>query len=79
MMTEWRRARKRPVVVEYREPSVEDSQGFLKGVAEKLETGHGVAYAVKGEDFVIRDEVGEYPIRKDVFYKNYKVLEDEAT
>jgi hypothetical protein len=71
-MTEWKKARKKPVVVEFRE---------VEGDEEQIETleseGHeGVLTARAGQDFIIRGVNGEiYPIKKDIFYKTYDVIE----
>ena len=75
-MTEWKKARQKPVIVEFREPDVKNSEGVLKGVAEKIDMGTGTGYAEKGKDFVIRGTKGElYPIKKAIFYETHEVVE----
>ena len=78
-MVEWRGARKRPVMIEYRE--VEPVVSFfdtrtgsvVKG--EIIETREGTLYARCGLDFIIKgthDEV--YPIEKVIFFETFDVL-----
>jgi len=63
---EWKKARKKPVVVEFRE---------VKGKREKIKTKEGVLVAVKGRDYVIRGVEGEiYPIAKEIFEQTYDVV-----
>lgn len=58
----WNKARKKPVVIEYREPNGR----------EQIETREGTLYAVEGEDYVIRGVEGEvYPIAKEIFEETY--------
>ena len=66
----WKKAQKRPVVVEYREVS---------GEKEVIKTREGKLTAYKGKDFIIRGIEGEvYPISKEIFFKSYDILgEDE--
>ncbi len=85
--TVWRKARKKPVIVEFRE---------VKGEVEKIETREGVLYAFPEVDFIIRGVDGEgvlyafpevdfiirgvdgeiYPIKKEIFFKTYEVIEE---
>lgn len=59
----WRKARKKPVVVEFRE---------VKGDKEKLETPEGEYTAYSNKDFVVRGVDGEvYPCKKNIFRKTY--------
>ena len=88
-MTEnvWRKARKKPVVVEFREvipnPShiIENPLSIgeaMSNICETIETLEGTLIAFKNNDFIIRGVEGEiYPIKKDIFYKTYDVIEDE--
>jgi len=65
-MAEWRKARKRPVVVEFRE---------VTGAREIIETREGKLTAIRGHDFIIRGVEGEeYPITKRTFRRTYNVL-----
>ena len=66
----WRKARKKPVVVEFREV-----EGKFETI--KVKTREGTLTAVKGRDYVIRGVEGElYPISKEIFEKTYEVIED---
>jgi len=68
-MSKWRKARKKPVVVEFRE---------VETPREWIPTREGNLYAYYPEDFIIRGVEGEmYPIKKKIFYKTYDVIEDE--
>jgi len=61
----WFKARKKPVIVEYR----------FVNEKEEIQTREGVLYAYPGEDFIIRGVDGEiYPIKKDVFFRTYEVI-----
>jgi len=63
----WRRARKKPIIVEFREPISE---------IEEVRTREGILVAKKGEDFIIKGIEGElYPIKKKIFYKTYEVID----
>jgi len=65
----WRKARKKPVVVEFREPMFE---------VEKIHTREGTLIARRGKDYVIKGIKGElYPISKEIFYETYEIIEDE--
>ena len=65
----WRKARKKPVIIEFREPIFE---------VEKIHTREGTLIAKKGEDHMIRGVKGElYPISKEIFNETYEVIEDE--
>jgi len=67
-MVEWRKCRKKPIVVEFRE---------VQGEKEEIETREGTLTAYRGKDFIIRGLRGEvYPIGKDIFAKSYDVLEE---
>jgi len=77
----WRKARKKPVIVEFRE--VEPKECFVNIetrqclFGEKIETEEGTLYAICERDFIIRGIEGEiYPIKKEIFYKTYEVIED---
>lgn len=79
-MVEWRKARKKPVVVEFRE--VEPKETLIAGFpireckGERFATREGVLSAYVGEDYIIRGVEGEiYPIKKAIFHKTYEVLE----
>ncbi len=61
----WRKARKKPIIVEYAEldkPCV-------------IQTLEGRLYAHPKDEFIIRGIKGEfYPIRKDIFYETYNII-----
>ena len=62
----WRKARKKPVVVEFREVTTK----------EAIETREGMLFAYPDEDYIIRGVDGEtYPIKITIFNKTYEVLE----
>jgi hypothetical protein len=91
-MTEWKKARKKPIVVKFREmvpnfPSclLQNTDAFLRNLftyrnessldCERVVTKNGVVLALT-DDFIIRGVEGEvYPIKKDIFYKTYEVVE----
>lgn len=65
-MTEWKKCRKKPVVVEFREPHSRE---------ERIYTREGVLSAFKKKDYVIKGVEGEiYPINKKIFKKTYEVI-----
>ncbi len=69
-MTEWKKARKKPVVIEFRE---------VVGEREIIETREGKLTAIRGRDFIIRGVEGEeYPITKRTFRRTYDVLGEEG-
>ena len=79
-MTVWRRARKKPVVVEFRE--VEHKIPVASNLVvndvwgEEIHTREGVLVGVCGKDYIIRGVDGElYPIKKSIFEKTYEVVE----
>jgi hypothetical protein len=76
-MTEWRKCRKKPVTVEFREPKP-DVKVIIEGSqanAEIICTLEGTLYAIQGKDYVIRGIIGElYPIRKTIFEETYEVI-----
>lgn len=79
----WKRARKKPVVVKFREvePNHEIEygsykDGYKKKPVERIETLEGALLAFPGKHFVIRGVRGEiYPIEKEIFYETYEVIE----
>lgn len=73
----WKKARKRPLLIEFREPIPSDkvmAEIVTGHKAEMIETLGGAIFAVPGRDFVIKGVAGElYPIRRDIFAKTYQV------
>lgn len=66
--TLWKKARKKPVVISYRE---------VIGEREEIKTREGVLYAYAGKDFIIRGVEGEvYPCAKTIFEKTHKPVKD---
>jgi hypothetical protein len=60
---EWKKAQKKPIVVEYR---------FVRGHQEDITTKEGTLTATRGIDYIIRGVEGElYPIKIDIFEKTY--------
>jgi len=64
--SEWRKARKKPVVIEFRE---------VRGGMETIQTREGVLEAVWKRHYIIRGVEGElYPIERGVFEQTYEIL-----
>ena len=74
----WKIARKKPITIEFREVKYHVFIEELQVMGEKISTLEGVLYAVPEDDFIIRGVQGEiYPIKKDIFYKTYDVIDNE--
>jgi hypothetical protein len=68
MVEVWRKARKKAVVVEFRE---------VAGEVEIIHTLEGDLEAHREKSFIIRGVNGEcYPIDKEIFAKTYEVVEE---
>jgi len=81
MVDVWRKARKKPVIVEFREvnPEVDlfDSEDKVWRKGEIIRTLEGELRAFTDKHFIIRGVNGElYPIEKEIFFKTYEILED---
>ena len=64
----WKIARKKPVIIMFREPI---------GKKELIHTLEGEEWAIRGKHFVIYGVKGElYPIDKKIFAETYEVLTD---
>lgn len=64
--TDWKLCEKKPIVVKFRE---------VRGEKEVIKTREGELVAYKNQDFIIEGVDFEiYPIKKEIFYKTYKVL-----
>jgi len=80
----WRKARKKPVVVEFRETEAKTliRRKMPEGTevwGEIIETLEGNHEAHVGKDFIIKGVKGEtYPIKKDIFFETYEVIEQEG-
>lgn len=72
MNVEWGIATKKPIQVKFRKPKPLHDGPI--GPYEVLSTGHGTAFAFIGKDYVIEDELGEYPINIEMFKKTYDVV-----
>ena len=73
----WRKARKKPVVVEFREVEPKEKVDLAGAMGELVETREGLLSAFAGRDFIIRGVEGElYPIDKKIFEKTYEVVEE---
>ena len=82
-MTEnvWRKARKKPVIIEFREVEPNPSHIIkeplsigeaMSNICETIETLEGTLMAFKNSDYIIRDVEGKiYPIKKTLFEKIY--------
>lgn len=65
-MSEWKKAIKRPVIIEYRE---------VEGNMETVYTREGHIRAYKDRDFIIKGVEGElYPIKKNIFFRTYELI-----
>ncbi len=78
----WMKARKKPVVIEFREVEpndtiIDNSSIFSNKVpVELIKTREGKLYGYKDKDFIIKGVRGEiYPIGKDIFKETYDVVE----
>jgi hypothetical protein len=68
----WQKARKKPVLVHYREV-----RGGHDGDKEIIKTREGTLIGVRGRDFIVKGIEGEvYPITKTTFHKTYSTLEE---
>jgi hypothetical protein len=77
-MTEWKKATKKPVTIEYREPTPNTELIGLK--YEAIKTLEGTVCAFPGKDFVIKGVKGElYPIKKEIFAETYEIVVQEKT
>lgn len=66
----WKRARKKPCVIEFRE---------VREPGEKIFTREGELLAFPNRDYIIKGVKGElYPIKKDIFNETYEVIETPA-
>ena len=66
----WRKARKKPIVIDFREVTGME--------AEVIPTREGFLLGYPGKDFIIKGVEGElYPIKKEIFYKTYEVLDND--
>lgn len=81
---EWKKAMKKPIIVEYREPEPMGCYMMRHGEStaipvEKVVTREGELYAFPGEDYVIKGIEGElYPIKKSIFNKTYYVYDENG-
>lgn len=69
-VVKWRKARKKPVIVEYREV-IPNEEGY-----ELIHTKEGTLKAYVNKDYVIKGVKGEvYPISIEIFKETYEVIE----
>ena len=77
----WRKARKKPIIVEVREVEPRENLSRCASteivseplMGEVIETREGRLHAYVGKDFIIRGVEGEvYPIDKKIFEKTYE-------
>jgi hypothetical protein len=67
----WQKAKKKPVVIEFRE---------VIGEKEEIHTREGTLYGYGGKDVIIKGVQGElYPCKKDIFEATYEVLPNSST
>lgn len=69
--TKWKKCRKLPIIVHFREVEGDKEEVFT------LENREGESLIAKAdEDYVMKGVDGElYPIKKDKFHKTYEVVE----
>ena len=68
----WRRAKKKPIEVRFREVIPPDERTMF----EIIRTKEGQMTARVGEDYIIEGIEGEiYPIDKEIFIKSFEVIE----
>ena len=68
----WGKARKKPIIIEFREVEPKVSWGNI----EWVETLEGRMRGELGKDFIIKGVEGElYPIDKGIFEKTYEVIQ----
>jgi hypothetical protein len=71
----WKEARKKPIVIRFREVIPRKHRG-VDVECEIVYTREGMITGYPDEDFIIEGIDGEvYPIKKDIFYRTYDVLE----
>jgi len=71
----WGKARKKPITIEYREVNPSRTTNL-----EAIQTPEGTMYGYKPADYIIRGIQGElYPIKKDIFYETYDVIEEHQS
>ena len=69
LMVKWRKARIKPVIVEFRE---------VEGDQEIITTKEGTFIAKKDRHYIIRGDKGEeHPVSKGIFNEIYEVLEED--
>jgi len=69
-MNDWKKCRKKPVVVEYREPK--------PPFPETIHTREGVLCAYPKRDYIIKGVEGEiYPCNKEIFNKTYVKIREK--
>lgn len=79
-MSEWKQARKKPVVVQFREVKEIEVSMATDGIprmvwGEWTTTREGKLFAVANMDLIIKGVDGEtYPIKKDIFAKTYDII-----
>lgn len=73
--TIWGKAKKKPVVIQFREVIPNNRDMDSGKPFEQIQTREGVLRGYPDKDFVIKGVEGEiYPITKTTFYKTYNVL-----
>lgn len=83
-MSEWGKARKKPVEVQFREVNADTAltdqlTGEFIGGVEVIRTREGKLFAYPNRDYIIRGVEGEeYPINKEIFAKTYDITQPLA-
>lgn len=69
-MSEWKKCRKKPILVEFRE---------VKGECEEVPTLEGTLFAYPDRDVIIRGVQGEvYPCKRGIFDETYDIVNEEV-
>jgi hypothetical protein len=75
MTQNWGLARKKPIIIQFRE--VESITTFKGQKGEYVQTHEGELFAFVGQDFIIKGVKGElYPIKKSIFHETYDVVKE---
>jgi len=68
-MSVWKKARKKPITIEFREVNK----------IERIKTREGELTAYPQRDYIIRGVKGEtYPISKEIFEQTYQIIQDNS-
>jgi len=80
-MSEWKKCRKKPIVVQFREVEEKEVAYVTDGIPRQVwgewtTTREGKLFAVAHVDLIIKGVDGEtYPIKKNIFEKTYERID----